>query len=206
MPSSFSTAIDSTLVDELGGQNVAGGHSLVILEFFLIDNPKAVPGLQVLGEVDIPAEDGGEIHDLIFGHPRLDGGPPEAGSYLASGNLLAGIEFQLDRFGHEALGFAAHFQRLFQAVGVIEAVQLAIFGELEGEFLPGAQHAKGVAAIELIDQVQIRGAEPQPLEDDAHVVATAHFHLSGDIARFGRNGRLPGLCQQIAVVRLRLDG
>ena len=84
-------------------------------------------------------------------------------------------------------------------MGVIEAVQLAIFGQLEGEFLPRLQHPQGIAALELIDQVQIRGAQANALEDDSHVVATAYLHLLGDVARLGRGDRLGGLGWQIVV-------
>ncbi|MNZ34932.1 hypothetical protein D3C78_523180 [compost metagenome] len=186
-------AIDGPLVDELGGQDVAGGHPLVILVLVFVDHPEAVSRLQVLGKVDVPAEDGGQVHDLILRHARLAGGAPEAGSDLPLRHLLAGVELEAHRSGHEAVVLAAHLERLLQAVGVIEAVQLALFGELEGELLSRLQHAQGIAAVELIDKMKIRGIEPDALEDDPHVVAPAHLHLLGDVARLGRGERLSGL-------------
>ena len=160
--------------------------------------------MQVLGKVDVPAEDGGEIHDLVFCHARFDGGAPEAGADLPLGHLFAGVELDLHRPGHEAVIPAVHLERLLQAVGVIEAVQLAALGELEGELLTGFEQAQGIRALELVDEVQIRGAEAQALEDDPHVVAAAHLHLSGDIARFGRDDGL-GPCQLGLLVDLLFD-
>ncbi len=40
-----------------------------------------------------------------------------------------------------------------------------MFGELEGELLTRLQHPQGIAAVELVDQVQIRGAQANALED-----------------------------------------
>ncbi len=198
-------AVDGALVDELGGQDVAGGDPLVILEFLLVDHPEAVPRLQVLGKVDVPAEDGGQVHDLILGHAGVDGGAPEAGADLPFGHLFAGVELELDRPGDEPLILADHLERLLQAVGVVEAVQLATLGELEGELLAWLEQAQGVGAVQLIDEVQIRGAEAKALEDDPHVVAAAHLHQLGDVARFGRGDGLgPG--QQRLLVDLLLDG
>ncbi|MNF75964.1 hypothetical protein D3C84_580580 [compost metagenome] len=178
-------AIGGALVDELGCQDIAGGDPLIVLVLLLIDHPEAVPRLQILGEVDVPAEDGGQVHDLILVHARLDGGPPEAGADLAPGDLLAGVELQLDRSGDEAFGLAADLERLLQAVGIVEAVQIAVPGELEGELLTGLQGAQGVGRIELGDEVEIAGAEAEALEDDLHVVTGAHLHLLGDVARLG---------------------
>ncbi len=198
-------AVGGTLIDELGGQDVAGGDPLVILVFLFVDHPEAVPRLQVLGEVDVPAEDGGEIHDLILGHASVHCGPPEAGADLPLGHLFAGVELEPHGPGHEAFVLAAHLERLLQAVGIVEAVQLATLGELEGELLAGFEHAQGIGASELIDEVQIRGAEAKTLEDDPHVVAAAHLHLSGEVGRFGRGDGL-GAGQQRLFVDLLFDG
>ena len=84
-------------------------------------------------------------------------------------------------------------------MGVVEAVQLAIFGQLEGELLPRLQHAQRVAVIELVDQVQIRGAEAKTLEDHPHVGAATHFHMFGDIVRLGRGCRLHGICGDVVL-------
>ena len=192
-------AVGGALVDELRRQNIAGGDPLVVAELVFIDHPEAVSRLQVLGKVDVPAEDGGQVHDLIFGHPRIHRGAPEAGADLPLAHLFAGVEGDFDVAGDKGLLLAAHLERLLQTVGVIEAVQLAIFGQLEGELLPRLQHPQGIAALELIDQVQVRGAQANALEDYPHVVATAYFHLLGDVARLGRGNGLGGLGWQLVV-------
>ncbi len=195
-------AVGGALVDELRRQNIAGGDPLVVAELVFIDHPEAVSRLQVLGKVDVPAEDGGQVHDLIFGHPRIHRGAPEAGADLALAHLFAGVEGDLDVASDKGLLLAAHLERLLQTVGVIEAVQLAVLGELEGELLPRLQHAQGIAALELVDQVQIRGAQANALEDHPHVVATAHLHLLGDVARLGRGNGLGGFGSQLVVQRV----
>ena len=48
--------------------------------------------------------------------------------------------------GHEAVVPCGSPERLLQAVGVIEAVQLALFGELEGELLSRLQRAQDRAS------------------------------------------------------------
>ena len=45
-------------------------------------------------------------------------------------------------------------------------MQLAVLGELEGELLAWLEQAQGIRALELVDEVQIRGAEAEALEDD----------------------------------------
>ncbi len=115
-------AVGGALVDELRRQNIAGGNPLVVAELVFIDHPEAVARLQVLGKVDIPAKDGGEIHDLIFRHSCVHRGAPEAGADLALAHLFAGVEGDLDVAGDKFLILANDLERLLQTVGVIEAV------------------------------------------------------------------------------------
>ncbi len=84
-------------------------------------------------------------------------------------------------------------------------MQLAVLGELEGELLAWLEQAQGIRALELVDGVQIRGAEAEALEDDPHVVAAAYLHLLGDVARLGRGDGL-GFGQQRLLVDLLLHG
>ncbi len=131
------------LVHELGGEDVAGAQLLAVLVQVLVDHRVAVADADVLHEVDVVAEDVGQLDDELVRQPGGDAG------------LVQRISDAAHRVGRAVLDLGRQRNALEAGIGAAD-LQRARLVERQRQFLQSlrplaqVQHVTGAQSLEAL--------------------------------------------------------